>query len=228
MKLKLVRIRLVAMGLFYILLSHAQSDVIRGNNIADHLLIKQREAITNPPDIDGSPYNNDSFSLGNVYTMKGIFKDIAMRQDLVNDWIEFREKGLTYILDPGPNIIKVEIDTITLYTQPVYKDGKLAMGFFKVLDDDKVKLLVQKSILFVEKPPVKAYTSTNIPAKFMRDADKFYFRVDKLEAKQISNIKKMIDLFPDHHKELTSYIKRKKVGINQEDLLKLWAYYNKL
>jgi hypothetical protein len=225
---KLSRLLLVALGICILLQAHAQADVIRGNNIADHLLIKQREAITNPPDIDGSPYDKDSFTLGTVYTMKGIFKDIAMRQDLVNDWIEFREKGVRYILDPGPNIIKVEIDSTTLYTQPIYKDGKLAMGFFSVLDDDKVKLLVQKSILFVEKPPVKAYTSTNIPAKFMRDQDKFFFRVDKLEAKPITNIKKMIDLFPDHHKELTSYTKRKKVGINQEDLLKLWAYYNKL
>ncbi|MEP7320477.1 MAG: hypothetical protein ABI761_01115 [Saprospiraceae bacterium] len=228
MNLKLTRIPFVVIGLIFVLNAYTQSDVVRGNNIADHLLIKQREALTNPPDIDGSPYDKDSFALGNVYTMKGIFKDISMRQDLVNDWIEFREKGVRYILDPGPNIIKVELDTITLYTQPVYKDGKLAMGFFKVLDDDKVKLLVQKSILFVEKPPVKAYTSTNIPAKFVRDADKYYFRVDNLEAKRISNIKKMIDLFPDHHKELTSYIKRKKVGINQDDLLKLWAYYNKL
>lgn len=215
-------------GLLVIIQGEAQVDVIRGNTIADHLLIKQRESVMNGPDIDGTPYANDSFITGNVYTMKGIFKGVEMRQNLVDDWIEFREKGVIYILDPGPNIIKVEMDSLVLHTEPIYKEGKLAMGYFRILDDGKVKLLMQKSIEFKEKPPVKAYTSTNIPAKFVTAADKYFFRVDKLDVKPITNIKKMIDLFPDHHKELTSYIKRKKVSIQEDDLLKFWMYYNKL
>lgn len=223
----LIKLTGIALGILCMLTVHAQVDVIRGNTIADHLLIKQRESITNPPEIDGTPYGNDSFQLGNVYTLKGIFKNVAMRQDLYNGWIEFREKGIIYILDAGPNIIKVVLNSDTLYTQPIFKDGKMVMGYFNKLDDGNVKLFKQHSIKFIEKPPVKAYTSTNIPAKFAPEPDKFFFRVANAESKPIVNIKKMIELFPDHQKELNSYLKRKKVGINEEDLLLLWAYYNK-
>ncbi|MEP7320476.1 MAG: hypothetical protein ABI761_01110 [Saprospiraceae bacterium] len=228
MNTRLFNMGLVILSLFFTLQSKAQFDAMNGKSITDFISIKNSEAFVKSSDIEGSPYASDSFKLGKVHTTKGVFNGVSLRYDLVNDWIEYLEKGKHLILTAEPSIIKVEIDTITLYTQPFYKEGKLTLGFFKMLFDKNIILLKHQSVKFNEKPPVKAVELTSVPASFTPESDRFFIRFSNMEAKPIFSVKKLVSTFPDHEKELTSFVKRKNIKLNQDDLISLVTYYSKL
>lgn len=228
MNTRLIKIELVILSMFITFHSKAQFDAMNGKSITDFISIKNSEAFVKSSDIAGSPYATDSFKLGKVYTTKGVFNGVSLRYDLVNDWIEYMEKGKQLILSPEPSIIKVQIDTTTLYNQPFYKEGKLIMGFFKMLYEKKVLLLKHQSVVFNPKPPVKAVELTTVPASFTPGTDRFFIRFNNTEAKPIFSIKKMVSEFPDHKKELSSFVKRKNIKWNQDDMISLVTYYSKL
>ncbi|MEO5581565.1 MAG: hypothetical protein ABIR66_02650 [Saprospiraceae bacterium] len=228
MNTRCIKVGLVILSLIFTLRSQAQFDAMNGKSISDFISIKNSEAFAKSSDIEGSPYATDSFKLGKVYTTKGVFNGVYLRYDLFNDWIEFLEKGKHLILSPEPSIVKVEIDSITLYAQPFYKEGKLTMGFFKMLYDKNIILLKHQSVKFNEKPPTKAVELISVPASFSAEADKFFIRFNHMEAKPILAIKKLVSMFPDHEKEIASFVKRKNIRLNQNDLMSLVTYYSKV
>src|SRR5687768_14871681 len=94
--------------------SAAQNQV--GKNIADHLLIKNAEKdIYGDAEKEtiGSPYLNETFVSGDAYTFNTKFIDVPMRYNIHNDYIEFKQNGQTYILDPEPRVKKVTFDNKT-------------------------------------------------------------------------------------------------------------------
>lgn len=201
------------------------------NNVADYVLLKddlRRQRMENS-DIEGSPYLHPDFVAGDIYTTKDTFKGILVRYDVYNHWLEFKEKGIVYILDPSINIHKVVLGDQVLYIQPYDDKGKIKVGFFKVIEAKNVKLLVKRVIQFQDRRPAKALESSSTPPKYLPAKDQFYLKVNKTSAAvHLFNVKKIIELIPDHQKSIESFIKRKKTSLEEKELTELMAYYEKL
>ncbi len=209
----------------------SQNNAFLEGSVGEHLLTKPKSLVFSPDgskDIIGSPYVKDSFEPGNIYTMKGILRDIEMRYDLYNDWIEYRQKDQIYILDPTPKILKVEWKDLIVINALYETQGKFKMGFFSLLDSAKVLLFSKHTVIFEKGEPPKPYVLAGTPARFTRSKDVFYYKPEKSVAKPITSVKKMIELFPDHREELLTFIEKNKINTKLADLKELWKYYKTL
>ncbi len=226
---KIFCLALVLIG--QITMTSAQNEAFLGGSVGDHLIIKPKTLFFIPggsKEITGSPYDRDSFELGMIHTVKGVLKDIAMRYDLFNDWIEYRSNGQIFILDPTPKILKIQWTDRTVMNTLYESQGRFKMGFFNVIDSAKVILFSKPSARFEKGVEAKPYEHEGIPAKFTRGKDAYYIKLLQSEAKLVTSIKKMIELFPDHQDKLSTYVSKNKINMNEPDLLRLWKYYKTL
>lgn len=212
------------------LISYAQKQV--GRNIEDHLLIRSANkdlyGDTEKDEVEGSPYLNDAFIKGTVYSFNGVF-DYPMRYNIFEDYIEFQRNNQTFILDPEPRVKKVNLDNEVFVVLKFEYKGKYRHGFLEVLDSGKVSLLAKKTILFREWQEAKALGNGPTPAKFTRTDDVYYYKIGEGEVVKIDNLKKMIEGFPDKKNELSQFAKSEKINTkDEEDLKKLIKYYNSL
>jgi ribosomal protein S15P/S13E len=179
-------------------------------------------------DIKGSPFYVDSFSTSIVHTIHTLFTGIPMRYNVHEDYMEFKDNSTTFILDPKVEIRKILLNDQVFSVEPYDDHGKIRLGYFFELDSNGVKLLKKKVIRFQERIPAKALQGSSTPPSYIPAADIFYYRVAGQAAQPIHNVKKMIEHFPDHKKELLSMANRHKIKSNEKDLVQLWEYYNKI
>ena len=201
-----------------------------GNNPADRLLIMKKAVTpkTDFDDIQGSMYATDSFSPGMVVTDKDTFYQLPMKYNVYEDVVEFQYRDQVYIIEPAAHIKKIQNDQMTLVVEPYEYNGKVKPGFFTELAGGKMKLLSKKVIEFEEMQLAKAMKYTNTPAKFVAGPDQYFSRVGNQPARQITKLKKTLELFPDHQKSVMSYASRRKLSVKKQDLVGLWTYYNSL
>ena len=180
-------------------------------------------------DIEGSPYLNEEFVDGEIHTFKASYAGVSMRYNIYLDYIEFKQKGKSYILDPEPRLRKVEVDGNTLVVAKYGSIGKMKDGFFLLLDSGKLQLMSKKVIQFKEAQAPKALESSATPAKYQQLPDQFFYRIGQGEPVKISNIRKMIAGLQDHQEELNAFAKKEKISAKREDdLIRLVKFYNSL
>lgn len=215
-------------------LSHASyaQPSFSGKNVADHLLIKVMDkSLYDAPEVPvvGTPYLNESFVPGIVYSNKASFKEIPMRYNIHMDHIEFKENDITYILDPEPRVKKISINEHVFVVAKMDVIGKMKDGFFLLLDSGKVQLLARKVVSFKEAQAPKALESSATPAKYVTLPDRFFYRFGNGELVKINSVKKMIAAFPDRQEELSQFAKKEKISAGkQAELVRLIQYYNSL
>ena len=67
------------------------------------------------------------------------------------------------------------------------------------------------------------------PAKFIRKPNVYFIRIGQDAALKVGSKKDLINLFPEHQKELADFIKKNKIKTTKvESLRKLVQYYNSL
>ena len=219
--------------LFLCICTIAQAQDMSGYHIADHLLIKEADKqLKMGPEaeaVEGTPYLDETFMTGHVYSRYGDYKGISMRYNIYEDHIEFRQKDLIYILDPDLMIKKVDLGAQVLVVENYEFRMKEQPGFLTLLDSGKVTLLSKKVVTYREQQPPKALESAPTPARYSRLPDAYYYKIGTGEVMKVQNIKKMISSFPDKHQELTQFAKKEKLSHKKEaDLIALVRHYNKL
>ena len=180
------------------------------------------------PEIKGSPYLNEAFVKGHVYSSIGNFSEIEMRYNIFYDYIEFMEKGQRYALDPNILVQKIQLGDQTFVVDFLEEKGVSTPMFLIRLDSGKVTLLSKKRLLFKEQQLGKPIEG-DIPASYNQLPDTYYYKVDNGPLLKVQNIKKMIAGFPDKKQELEEYAKKEKISSNDpEELSQLIRYYNSL
>lgn len=199
----------------------------RSINIHDHLLIRDSNRYlfgVMSDDYEGSPYLNDEFVLGYVYQGSLKFEGVPMRYNIYADVMEFQDKGHTFLLEPDPRITKIEIGHQVFVVREFKHLTKVQNGFLEVLKEGKASLMAKKLVNFREKMELR-----DIPAKFARLDDAYYYKIDDQPVLKTSSLKALIESFPDKHGELTQFAKAAKISTkNGADLVKLFEYYNSL
>ena len=203
-----------------------QLDFFRSNKIAKGEI---KRTLTEA-DIEGSPYFNDDFINGNVYTTsKTMFTEIPLRLNIYNDEMEFKSPNGNIAAIATPEIIeKITIgNDIWVYTP--YSAGKrVSRNFLRLIAKGKVKLYVRPNVSFKDAVPPSGYKNAE-PAQFKAQADTYYIRYGEEAAQLIENKKDLEKVFPDHKKEIAAFIKNNKINHRKEGKLKeLVDYYNSL
>lgn len=202
-----------------------------GMNITDHLLIAAAKKLNKPEEpeiIDGTPYMEDDFQTGKVITTKGVFDSIPMRYNVAEDYVEFKKKDVTYILDPSPSVKKVSLPASQLVVDNYTVKGKSINGYFVLLDSGKLTLLVKKKVVLHPAQPPKPIETEGKRARYEKLKDEFFYKLNGGPITEIVSTKKMLEALTDHKDEVKAFIEKEKISKKEQDLVKLFEYYNQL
>ena len=90
-------------------------------------------------------------------------------------------------------------------------------------------LFSKKMMKFQQPLKGRALDGGDLPAKYSRLSDAYFYRIGEGELKPVGNLKELISTFPDKQEELKQYAKQEKISPKkEEELVKLIRYYNSL
>lgn len=181
-------------------------------------------------DIKGSPYLNDEFINGTLFTTnKFQFIDIPIRYNIFNDQIEYKTENNQIQAIANPEILeRIEFADKRIVYIPFLIANKTNKGFFIVLEEGKASLYAKPQVVFI-KATLPVPFKDGQPAKFDRTTDQYYIKTGIEVAKSVGNIKELIEIFPENKDKIEAFIKTKKTKTNKPESLKeLVRYYNSL
>jgi hypothetical protein len=107
--------------------------------------------------------------------------------------------------------------------------GKAKYGFLNLLDSGKVTLYSRKMMRYQEAIKGRALDGGDVPAKFARMSDEYFYKIGTGELKEVGNLKELIASLPDKQEEIKQYAKQEKISPKkEEELRQLIQYYNSL
>ena len=193
-----------------------------GVNIHDHLLIREAKRAQGEvvlKKFEGSPYLNDEVLSATVSTEKIKFKPVPMRYNIADDEMEYLVGSLRYLMDPDPNIKRIEIGKDIFV---VARERKL--GFYQLKLEGDLSVVAK---LVVNLRPENDLMG--IPAKYSRQADTYYVMLKDGTVDKVSNVKSFLALLPEKKNEVAQYARDKNLSAgNYNDLIALVTYYNSL
>jgi hypothetical protein len=181
-------------------------------------------------DIQGSPYLNDEFITGTVYTTsKEKYDGVPLRYNIYNDQLEFRVENAPIQAMAVPEMIeKVEMGNYHMEYIPYFDGKKVRQGFFIVEEKGEATLYSRPRVNFEHAKKPAAYQDAQ-PARFVSRPGECYIKVGEEPAKLMAKNKDLEEIFPNHKKELSSFIKSNKVRTNRPETMKeLVSFYNSL
>jgi hypothetical protein len=179
--------------------------------------------------IKGSPYLNDEFSLGSIYTVnKQRYSDIPLRYNIYNDDLEFKTPTGEIQALATPEILELAEFDSTQMVYLSYKSKTIKKGFFILIEKGKASLYSKPGVMFKEATAPGAYKEPE-PPKFVRKSDEYFLQFESAPAVLIGNKKDLIAAFPDNQDKVKSFISKNKIKPNKpEGLTELVKYYNSL
>ncbi len=201
-----------------------------GLNVTDHMLLLDSRKVLygdGAAETVGTPYLAETFDSADVYTLKGVFNSMQMRYNVHEDYMEYKDKDVVYILDPALNIKRVDLGNNRFVVEKSEAGGKMKLGYFVLLDSGKVTLLAKKNVAYREPQPAKAMQEATL-GSYTKQKDEYFFKIGNGQLNEITSPKRMIESFPDKKDELEQFVRKEKISRNEEDLTRLVRYYNSL
>jgi hypothetical protein len=179
--------------------------------------------------IEGTPYLSEKYVDGEILLGTSVRSTVPLRYNAYQDLMEYQQNGKALVLDPTTKIKRVRLGESTYVVDKFPFDGKTKYGFLNLLDSGKVTLLAKKVVKYQEPIKGRALDGGDVPAKFSRSNDTYYYRIGNGELLEVESIKDMIASFPDKQEELKQFAKKEKISPKKEDeLVKFVRYYNSL
>ena len=201
-------------------------EFYRSNKFIDGSLKNQ----LSEKDIKGSPYLNDEFETGTIFTVqRQKFEDIPLRYNIYNDELEFKTPAEEVQAMATPEIVEKAIFGATQLVYLAYPESnKIKKGFFIVLLEGKASLYAKPGISFKEPTEPAAYKEAE-PATYLKKTDEYFIRIGNEQAVLINNKKDLIAAFPDNKDKIESFINKNKTKTNKPESLKeVVRFYNSL
>lgn len=178
--------------------------------------------------IQGSPYLNNDFINGTIYTSSNEkYANVPLRYNIFNDELEFRtsENKIQAVATPGI-IEKVEFGNCKLVYTDYADINNKDKGYLQQIVDGDASLFVKSEVLFREPKEAAAFKEPE-PAKFLNKANTYYIQVGDQIPKKVRGKKEIIELFSGHENEIAQFIKKNKIKPRKsESLVELVNYYN--
>ncbi|KJF42376.1 hypothetical protein [Draconibacterium sediminis] len=181
-------------------------------------------------DIEGSPYLNDEFTPGTIYTYQKIqYNDIPLRYNIFNDEMEFQTPDEQILAIAAPEIVeKAVVGENTFSNIPYELGNKVKRAYFILLFEGKLSLYARPEVIYKKPKEAAAYAEPE-PAKFIKRPDIYYLRLNQQTAVRIESKKDLENFFTNHQSQMESFIKKNKIKPSKEDkMIELVEYYNSL
>lgn len=179
--------------------------------------------------IEGTPYLDEKYVDGEIYFGESARTKVPVRYNIYQDLIEYQQNGKALVVDPSTKIKKVQMGDITFIVEKLNVGGKTKYGFLNLLDSGKVTLYSKKMMRYQEPLKGRALDGGDVPAKFSRMQDEYFYKIGTGELKEVGNLKELIAGLPDKQDEIKQYVKQEKISPKkEEELRKLIQYYNSL
>jgi regulatory protein YycH of two-component signal transduction system YycFG len=176
---------------------------------------------------EGSPFVED-WKTADILLKNGkTIKNLMVRYNVYLNQMLYKDNGKTYIIGTPDSISKIIFPSKTLVYKEIKKDNKETKYFVEVLIVGKMSLFIKHE---VELRLANYNIALSVGNKNDRliPIDKLYFQHNEDPACQIKK-DKILDAMNDHKKEIDSYIDKENLSLKkQEDLIKLFTYYNQL
>jgi hypothetical protein len=188
-----------------------------------------QQASASASKIEGTPYLNEQYIEGEIFFGEANRTKVPVRYNIFQDLMEYQQNGKALVLDPSKKIRMVKMGDETFVVEKFSMDGKTKYGFLSILDTGKMTLLSKKMIKYQQPLQGKALDGGDLPAKFSRLSDAYFYRIGDGELKEVGSLKDVIASLPDKQEEVKQFAKKEKISPKKEDeLLKLVRYYNSL
>jgi hypothetical protein len=179
--------------------------------------------------IEGTPYLNEQFIEGEIIFGEANRTKVPVRYNIFQDLMEYQQNGKALALDPTKKIKTVKMGDEIFIVEKYSLEGKTKYGFLNLIDTGKMTLLSKKMIKYQEPLKGRGLDGGDLPAKFSRMSDTFFYRLGDGELKEVGNLKELIASLPDKQEEVKQFAKKEKISPKkQEELVKLVRYYNSL
>lgn len=180
--------------------------------------------------IQGSPYLNDEFVNGTIFTTSKLqFVDVPLRYNIYNDQIEFKTPENEVQALATPEIVEsVDFGNFKMVYVPFSNAKRIRHGFFKIELEGNASLYARSEITLKKATKAGAYEEAK-PPKFINKLDTYYIRIGIEQAQKVGNKKELLEIFPDHHNKISTFIKKNKIKTNNPEKLKeLVQFFNSL
>ena len=209
--------------------SFSQNNFIRNNTrvIAEEIgfAINSRRVIA-----DGSPYISEKFE---AVKIKSLNDHVHFgRYNAYNGRMEIKLENEIIALDNTKVSEIIFLQFNKVYRTYKYKseNKKQKNRFLLIVKETKKYILLKEEIItFTPKIPPKSGFETEIPAKYIRENDKFYLKLDNTITYIPTRKKDLLKTFPGHSKKLKNYIKENNLSTKKEkDIIKIVEYLSSL
>lgn len=181
--------------------------------------------------IPGDPYLIPAWKPGVlILTDNSRIDNFLFRYNLYTQQMQFINNADTLAIAIPEEINNLNIDDRTfIYSQYVCKNAQ-KKGYFELLEDGHCRLLKRWVILYhiidEEKPEAE---KNNIEDDIFIRTTYYYFKLGDEPAKKIPKRQKdILEYFGDKKQDVQKYMKNEGLKIkNEEDLIKIFAFYNK-
>lgn len=197
---------------------------------ANKFLKGEGKNVLTEKEIKGSPYLNDEFVNGSIFTVQKLkYVDIPLRYNIYNDDLEFKTPANEVQALATPEIVeKAVFGTTQLVYLPFLQANKIKKGFFVVLEEGKASLYTKPGVLFQEAAKPGPFKEAE-PPTFVKRADEYYIKIGTEHAILIKSKKNLVTAFPDNQEKIERFIDMNKIKTNKSESLKeVVAYYNSL
>lgn len=180
-------------------------------------------------DIEGSPYLNEKFEIGEVYYgNKYKINEIPLRYNLYNDEMEYQVKNKIMAFANAHKIDKVLLgDDVFIYLKTRGSEDEVS-GYVKLWNEEFPAIITKMSVEFKDKEPQKALVDP-LPKRFVRLDNRHFLMLNQQDIVKVKSVKKLIRLLENHQEELTNFAKNEKISSKDpSELAKLLDYYNSL
>lgn len=168
-----------------------------------------------PLNANGHIFFDEKWTDGIITDLKNNRFEIPLRYRIAKEEMQVKHNNKTKALQV-PQIKQVEFDGRVFIPSNFLINGEKFMSFFEVVNNGKMKLLLQ----YETKEKKGSHTVHKT----------FYSKRGKAPAEKISLKKKCIlKLMPEKKSEIQQYIKKEKINLkDSNDLEKLFIFYNSL
>lgn len=231
-----MKMKYLAYMSFLLLLSPvtmAQTNMISSGSDMINFMNSDLDYIKNQDDryaqIEGTPYLDEAFQTGSISYKKVKYVGLDLRFNPYESYFEFKtEQGIKFL---DPRVTRV--DTVWLenetYLYVQYMVGKSRkQTFMKAVYMGPTRVLLNSEVVLAQPEEAKGYEAAK-PARFEKMAEAIYIGEEGNPAMEFKGKKSLEEIFPEHHAQLSKYVKAEKLKLKKtEDVIRLCQYFDSI
>ncbi|HKJ44165.1 MAG TPA: hypothetical protein VKA27_18855 [Sunxiuqinia sp.] len=224
--------KLPVLFIFFLLIGltgFSQTIVIKDlTSLSDQLTYQRSRGETNYNDIEGTPFLNRQFIIGEVIVNDSIhYENVPLRYNIYSDNIEFmNDQKQVLEINNSQSKYQFKFDNHQFTVRDYLNYGKTAHGILERLVDGKIQLYKKYQVDFALATKAIGFKDA-VPNRFVRKDDTYLISAEKELPSAIGSKKALFEKLKSFKSDIEKYAKSRKLNPKkEEDLIQLIQYCN--